>query len=158
VSCAAGATQARPEIERKFLLDGLPELPAGHEVLLIEQGYLEGGGRLRRIVGPGGERHVIGEKRGEGLVRSEREQEIAGRRFRALWPGTAGRRVRKRRYRVPGATHVWEVDEFLDRTLVLAEVELRRADEEAPLPPWLAPHVVREVTLEPDYRNWALAR
>jgi CYTH domain-containing protein len=54
--------------------------------------------------------------------------------------------------------HVWEVDAFLDRDLVLAEVELESEDEEAPLPDWLAPWVEREVTGEAEYSNVNLAR
>lgn len=148
----------RAEIERKFLLDRLPPLPAGHEVLQIEQGYLGDGLRLRRVLGARGERHLLTEKRGEGLVRWEREEEIDAARFRSLWPATAGRRLEKRRFRVRAGAHTWEVDAFLDRELTLAEVELRHPDEEVALPGWLAPRVVREVTLEPGYRNFALAR
>jgi len=53
---------------------------------------------------------------------------------------------------------VWEVDEFTDRDLWLAEVELPSADHEAKPPDWLAPHIVREVTNEPEYLNINLAR
>ena len=148
----------RPEIERKYLLAALPEAVRGHRSLEIEQGYLEGGVRLRRVRSGEDERFVRTEKRGKGLVRSERETEIDARRFAELWPATAGRRLRKRRWLVPVGPHTFEVDEFLDRPLVLAEVELAREDECVELPAWLAPHVVREVTLEPAYTNASLAR
>ena len=60
--------------------------------------------------------------------------------------------------KVPHGDHVWEIDVFLDRELVLAEVELRSSDEVAPLPPWLAPFVEREVTDDPAYLNAVMAR
>jgi len=47
---------------------------------------------------------------------------------------------------------------FEDRDLLLAEVELPSTYTQLTLPDWLAPHVVREVTNEPDYVNLNLAR
>ena len=52
----------------------------------------------------------------------------------------------------------WEIDQFLDRDLVLAEVELPSAATEVTVPPWLAPVVRREVTDEPAYGNAELSR
>lgn len=146
------------EIERKFLLSGLPPVLHGRASLHMSQGYLVGGLRLRRIVDEEAERHVLTEKRGEGIARREREETISRLRFEALWPGTAGRRLEKRRWRVPEGGRVWEVDGFLDRDLVLAEIELASEHEPVETPAWLAPHVVREVSLEPGFRNSALAR
>ena len=51
---------------------------------------------------------------------------------------------------------MWEVDDFLDRDLVLAEVELP-SDAAPALPEWLAPAVVREVTGDPRYVDATLA-
>ena len=64
----------------------------------------------------------------------------------------------KRRHRIPDGEVVWEVDEFTDRRLVLAEVELKRVDQGVVVPDWLAPTVAREVTGEPEYVNANLAR
>jgi CYTH domain-containing protein len=58
---------------------------------------------------------------------------------------------------VPDADVVWEIDEFLDRDLHLAEVELESASQNPALPRWLAPYVVREVTDDPRYTNLSLA-
>jgi len=66
-------------------------------------------------------------------------------------------RLRKRRYLVSDGTLVWEVDEFLDRALVLAEIELPTANTEVTVPEWLAPSIVREVTDEPAFTNLRLA-
>jgi len=74
-----------------------------------------------------------------------------------MWPLTEGRRIRKRRHAVADGARTWEIDEFLDRDLVLAEIELRSATEEVQLPHWVAAVLVREVTDEPAYTNARLA-
>ena len=156
----ASQAHASVEIERKYLLRALPEAACAGEVLEIEQGWLPGGqvrDRLRRVRGPEGERFLRTIKLGSGLKRSEFEEPIAPELFARLWPLTEGRRVRKRRYRVREGDHVWEIDAFLDRDLVLAEVELSREDEEVPLPEWLVGYIEREVTGDPDYSNVNLA-
>jgi CYTH domain-containing protein len=52
----------------------------------------------------------------------------------------------------------WEIDEFLDRDLVLAEVELSPGEPtDVELPAWLRPHVEREVTGDEAYSNFKLA-
>jgi CYTH domain-containing protein len=52
----------------------------------------------------------------------------------------------------------WEIDEFTDRALVLAEIELPSADLTAELPAWLLSMVERDVTGERAYVNAVLAR
>jgi CYTH domain-containing protein len=160
------------EIERKYLLDGCPDLPPGAEAVRIEQGYLPdpapddagpagaapGEGRLRRTTAGDGTvvlTHTI--KRGDGLCRTEIERTISAAEFERAWPGTAGRRLAKTRFRVPGSPVVWEIDVFDDFDLVLAEAELPSPGFSVTVPNWLAPHVVREVTDDPRYRNFALA-
>jgi len=147
------------EIERKFLLDGLPALPDRAEPHRMEQGYLsDDPGRLRRAVGPDG-RPVctLTVKTGAGLVRREDERTISEQEFTNLWPRTAGRRLVKTRYRVDEGGLVWEIDRYEGLDIVLAEVELPSVDTEITVPGWLAPHIVREVTDEPDYQNYEIA-
>jgi CHAD domain-containing protein/CYTH domain-containing protein len=151
---------ASVEIERKFLLSGRPDLPDAPSQE-IEQGYLPGGEireRLRRVRDRGEVRHLRTIKLGQGIARTEMEEPLEEDVFAALWPLTEGARVAKRRHLVPEGDLVWEVDEFLDRGLWMAEVELHRPDEEVSVPPWLAPFVVRDVTDEREYTNLALAR
>ncbi len=157
------------EIERTYLLSALPSIPHGSSVWRLEQGYLpdspaaaSGGGiaegRVRRSVGPDGSvvcTHTI--KSGAGLVRQETEQTITEQEFERVWPRTAGRRLRKNRYLVRDGSLTWEIDEYDDLDLVLADVELPSADTSITIPPWLAPCIVREVTEEPEYRNYELA-
>jgi CYTH domain-containing protein len=148
------------EIERKFLLTGLPPLDGAEGSVEIEQGYLPGERlieRLRRIQSDTGVELVRTVKEGSGLTRLEIEEQVAPDVFDRFWPLTDGRRLRKRRYRVPEGQLTWEIDEFLDRDLVLAEVELPEQGTDVPIPAWLQPHLDREVTEDSAYTNFRLA-
>jgi CYTH domain-containing protein len=92
------------------------------------------------------------------VSRLELEEETSRELFERIWPLTAGRRLVKRRYRVRADELTWEIDQFLDRDLVLAEVELPAADTPVEPPAWLSPYLVREVTDEAEYTNLRLAR
>jgi len=150
------------EIERKYLLRELPRFPNPAEILEVDQGYLPGKKvleRVRRQRSDTGEvRYFRTMKMGSGVERMELEDETDEALFNHLWALTEGRRVKKRRYVVPNGNDHWEVDEFLDRQLVLAELELDRADAPVTIPDWLKPVLVREVTDEPGYTNRSLAR
>jgi CHAD domain-containing protein/CYTH domain-containing protein len=154
--------EGHAEIERKFLLRRLPSLehlPA--EVVSIEQGWLGGTSareRLRALSDGAQTRYYRTLKLGCGIERTEHEEEIPAEIFARLWPETEGCRVRKRRYRVRDGALIFEIDEFLDRELALAEVELPGADAALKLPQWLSACVEREVTGEPQYTGSALGR
>jgi CHAD domain-containing protein/CYTH domain-containing protein len=162
---AAGA-RAGVEIERKYLLRFLPdEARDGHRVD-IAQGYIPGE-RLHERIRSVSVRHGSGRieqhfyrtvKLGEGVSRTEIEEETTATIFEAMWPLTKGHRLRKRRFHVEIDGRTWELDEFKNRDLVLAEIELESEDEEVTFPPWLAPAVQREVTREPAFQNINLAR
>lgn len=151
------------EIERVFLLRQLPDLPK-HDALKIEQGYLPDDGtaglegRVRRTTKGRAVlcNHTV--KRGLGLVRTEVERVITLEEFERLWPSTVGRRISKTRHKVKDGALTWEIDRFDGLDLVLAEVELPSPDTPVTPPAWLAPHIVREVTEEPEYRNYELAK
>jgi CYTH domain-containing protein len=148
------------EIERKFLLRSLPDLVVGSEAQLIEQGYVPGSRvleRLRRVRVGGVERLFRTIKLGEGIERAEFEEETTPRVFAAMWPLTEGKRVRKRRYRVVFGELTWEIDEFLDHPLILAEVEIPHPSIDPAPPEWLRPYVVRQVSNEPEFLNVNLA-
>jgi CHAD domain-containing protein/CYTH domain-containing protein len=158
---AEAATRHDVEIERKYLLSALPERVRDATAYEIEQGYLPGRHlieRVRRVASGTDERFYRTVKLGQGLARTEIEEEATLREFQAMWPLTDGRRIRKRRYVVEEPQQVWEIDEFLDRELVLAEVELAEAKSEMEPPKWLSPLIVREVTDEAAYVNVNLAR
>jgi CHAD domain-containing protein/CYTH domain-containing protein len=160
---AAIAASAHPslEIERKFLLHALPEIVRDRAGVRIAQGWLPGERlreRLRRSVHPDGRvewtRTV---KVGTGMSRVELEEDTAAVLFETLWPLTAQARVEKVRYAIPDGALTWEIDVFLDRDLLLAEVELPSEDTPISFPAWLAPCVTREVTGDPAYVNANLA-
>jgi CYTH domain-containing protein/CHAD domain-containing protein len=144
------------EIERKFLVEEMPRAESGQSE--IEQGYLaldkSTEVRLRRA---GGELFLTA-KGGHGEVREEVELPLDPAAFEALWPLTAGRRLRKVRHYVPLAQERRaEVDVYggaLDG-LRTAEVEFdsrEEADRFVP-PPWLG----TELTGDERYANQALA-
>jgi CYTH domain-containing protein len=154
----APAGSSSLEIERKFLLDRLPVMPRRAAEYRMEQGYLPDAGRLRRTVAPDGSvACTFTVKTGIGLVRREDERTISQREFVKRWPRTAGRRLAKTRYRVDEGGLVWEIDRYHDLDLVLAEVELSSAEAPSSAPEWLRPHIVREVTDEPEYQNYEIA-
>ncbi len=149
------------EIERKFLLKTFPDALKDERGELISQGWLPGQWiqeRVRRVRGADGERFYRTIKVGSGMVRRELEESISRRQFQQLWALTESRRVRKRRYEVSDGELSWQVDRFLDRDLVLAEVELPSRDTEVEVPGWLASFVAREVTGNRAYENRNLAR
>ena len=164
------------EIERVFLLDGMPEdIPsearARGDSWLVEQGYFplqadvgsdrHPEGRIRRVRLPdGSERYTHTIKSGIGLVREEQERVIEAGEFHHLWPLTQGLRIRKQRLRIEVDGQLWELDQFLDLEgdLVLAEAELPSVDTPLAIPGWIQRHLVREVTEEPGFRNFHLAR
>ncbi|HEY9226371.1 MAG TPA: hypothetical protein VIP11_06995 [Gemmatimonadaceae bacterium] len=153
------------EIERKYLLSGLPRGVAQYPSAEIDQGYIPGQRvreRVRRIVIGSAVTYTRTIKLGVGIDKWEFEEPTTQLFFDTVWPLTEGHRVRKRRYRVPGHGGFdgeWEVDEFLDRpSFFLAEVELTDPEQRPDPPPEIAAVIVREVTDEPGFSNYRLSR
>jgi CYTH domain-containing protein len=149
-----------PEIERKWLVTDPPTDLTQHPSREIDQGYLaiDRDGtevRVRRADGDA----VMTVKQGAGRTRAEEEFDIPADRFERLWPLTAARRVRKRRYLVdgPGALK-FEVDVYGADLAGLTVVEVEFPDEHAAdafdAPAWFG----REVTDDARYKNQALAQ
>jgi adenylate cyclase len=145
------------EIERKFLVTG-----AGWEDAIVDQtpmrqGYFETGPQTTVRVRITGERAVLTIKGPTvGISRAEYEYEIPrGDAAEMLDIFCAGRQVEKVRFDVEHAGHLWEVDVFegANEGLVLAEVELERADEDVELPDWVG----EDVSQDSRYRNACLA-
>src|SRR5436190_11928660 len=137
-------------------------MPRVTGVLEIEQGYIAGEKlieRLRREQHPDGAvKYYRTVKLGTGVKRVEIEDETDRRTFEHLWQLTEGRRLMKRRHLVPNGDDLWEIDEFTDRHLVLAELEIDSEDAHISIPGWLRVVLVREVTDERAYGNRSLAR
>ncbi|WP_147651902.1 CYTH domain-containing protein [Vulcaniibacterium gelatinicum] len=151
------------EIERKFLVAAEGWREAAHEVEEMAQGYLNDlaavdSGAMRasvRVRIAGGAAFLNIKSRELGHTRQEFDYPIPVEDARALLALCVGGVVRKRRHQVRHAGRLWEVDEFLDDNagLVVAEIELERADAPFARPAWLG----REVTEVPRYYNLALA-
>jgi CHAD domain-containing protein/CYTH domain-containing protein len=150
------------ELERKLLLHALPPEAEAAPWVDIAQGWLPGTAlreRLRRTTHPDGTvQRTRTIKLGPATARLEVEEEAPAALFDALWPLTAAARVTKRRHTVAADGGRWEVDVFTDRPLVLAEIEQHGDAAPPPPPAWLIPYIVRDVTLEPEFTNAALAR
>ncbi|MBV6522089.1 MAG: hypothetical protein MNPFHGCM_02234 [Gemmatimonadaceae bacterium] len=157
----ADADGAPLEIERKYLLSGVPPAMPRGTVAELLQGYLPGERIIERVRRTSrGRRSTFARtiKFGSGIVRTEIEEPTTRRVFDALWPLTKGKRVEKRRHAIREGPLTWEIDVFTDRDLVLAEVELADQRDVVRFPEWLAPYVERDVTDESAYVNFVLAK
>ena len=151
------------EIERKFLVTREAWRTAAREVVPMAQGYLNDLAALDsgamnasvRVRIAGDEAFLNLKSRELGHTRQEFDYPIPVEDARALLALGVGGLVDKRRHHVDVDGHLWEVDEFLgdNAGLVVAEIELRSADETFVRPEWLG----AEVTDEPRYYNLALA-
>ena len=146
------------EIERKFLVRDdrwRDQADAGEQLV---QGYLASSSALTvrvRIRGRAAWLTLKGAS--SGISRSEFEYPIPLADAKAMLAEFAlGPVIDKVRHRVPCAGHLWEVDVFAGENagLILAEVELARADETFEHPPWVG----SEVSADPRYYNVNLAR
>jgi len=144
------------EIERKFLVEQLPqelEIDSEDE---IAQGYLATGEdevRLRRR----GDRFLITAKRGHGLVRDEVEAPLEREPFEELWPVTEGRRLEKTRLTTEVDGRTAEIDVYRGPLAGLTTVEVEFEDTDAAKafspPAWFS----RELTGDERYSNPRLA-
>ena len=156
------------EIERKYLIrmpDG-ERLAAmrGAEIWDIVQTYLTDGadGCTRRVrsVRTGGETrytHTV-KRRITPLSCEEMEEEISREAYERLRAAAdpALNSIEKRRYRIPYAGQLLEIDLYsFWRDRATLEVELRREDQAVELPDWI--ELIREVTGERAYKNRYLA-
>jgi adenylate cyclase len=152
------AEPVKLEIERRFLVrgDGWRREALTREHL--RQGYLAADEQkvIRVRVAP--EKGFLTIKQGAGgFARREFEYEIPrSEACLMVEEMSRGYLVEKIRHRIGHAGKVWEVDEFLgsNQGLVVAEIELERADESFEPPPWLG----REITGEGRFSNAALSR
>ena len=148
------------EIERKYLVDSLPDNLANYESVEIEQGYLCTSPtlRIRRM----GDSFILTVK--EHLVSTSsaihnREEEFALSfdAYNRLKTKCDGRMVNKIRYRIPLGTLTAELDIFrgVHEGLRLVEVEFPdTATADAFVPPhWFGP----DVSTDLRYRNSYLA-
>ena len=146
------------EIERKYLVsdDGWREHATIRSV--FRQAYMTvAGDRTVRVRTIDDRRATLTVKVRTGpMQRDEFEYDLPYCEALKLIRHRIGVVVEKTRYDVAYGGHVWEIDvyEGAHRGLIVAEIELRDASDECPLPVWLG----REITGEQMYSNqiWAL--
>lgn len=167
------------EIERKFRLRATPDEAAlaahGAVAMQIEQVYLRPGrsagtdggaqplegGRVRRTAFPDGT--VTYRRNRKQRVSAFSFDEAEERIGEAEWAAALARAdpqrrpIRKTRHVVAHGEQTLEIDVFEEPAgLTVIEVELASEDEAVELPDWLGEW--REVTGDPRYLNWSLAR
>lgn len=146
------------EIERKFLVvtDAWKAQVVSSRGL--RQFYLSRGGRSSvrvRIEGDKGAWLTV-KAAAKGRSRAEFEYVLPIDDAREMLPLAEGAVIEKVRHIVPHGGVDWEVDVFAGENegLVIAEAELKRADQPLDLPPWVGP----EVTDDRRYYNASLAQ
>ena len=141
------------EIERKFLVQSLPENIESFSRKEIAQGYItitQDGTevRLRRK----DNKYYQTVKSGSGKVRTENEIEITEEQFNALWGTTEGKRLEKTRYEIPYQAVVIELDIYHGDLTGLITAEIEFSSEEASdsfVPPtWLGTDVTENKTFK----------
>jgi adenylate cyclase len=146
------------EIERKFLIVGDAWRRAVSRTQSMAQGYLAGPPASNcsvRVRVAGDEAFLNIKSVALGVERDEYEYAIPLADAERMLATLAGRRVEKNRHHVDVDGHLFEIDEFLgdNAGLIVAELELDRADAEFPRPSWLG----AEVSHLPRYYNLNLA-
>lgn len=134
------------EIERKFLVVGDAWRVAVSRSQTLRQGYLAGppAARCSVRVRIEGEQAFLNIKSATpGIVRDEYEYAVPLEDAQRMLATLAGDLVEKRRHYVDVDGHLFEIDEFDgdNAGLVVAELELERADAEFPRPSWLGAEV-----------------
>lgn len=134
------------EIERKFLVVGDAWRAAASRSQTLRQGYLAGppAARCSVRVRIEGEQAFLNIKSATpGIVRDEYEYAVPLEDAQRMLATLAGDLVEKRRHYVDVDGHLFEIDEFDgdNAGLVIAELELERADAEFSRPSWLGAEV-----------------
>ena len=144
------------EIERKFLVVGDSWRGLG-KATTMRQGYLSTvAQRTVRVRLAGDLAYLTIKGPSVAATRAEFEYEIPTADAEQLLAMCEGPLIEKTRYRIPAANVVWEVDVFQgdNAGLLLAECELKKADQEFARPEWLGD----EVTDDRRYYNANLSK
>ena len=143
------------EIERKYLIASDDWRSLG-EGLDYRQGYLstvkERTVRIRTI---GDQGFLTIKGISTGASRVEYEYEVPANDAHEMLDELCERPlIEKRRFKIPYAGLIWEIDEFFGENggLIVAEVELDDENQLIELPPWIG----QEVTGDPRYFNSSL--
>lgn len=147
------------EIERKFLVKSRSFMQQATGSISIKQAYLaskEEGFTVRLRVLPNEAILTIkGPSHNQGLERGEWEYPIDIKDAEEMLKQPLLGYIEKERFFVPYQNHIWEVDCFKGQNdgAMLAEVELKDANETVMLPQWVG----QEVTGLSQYYNAVIA-
>jgi len=140
------------EIERKYLVKKEAWKPSV-KGLEIRQGYLSSiKERVVRVRTKGPKAFITVKGITKGISRSEFEYEIPTEDANLMLTNLCEQPlVEKTRYLEEYKGHTWEIDEFFGANdgLIVAEVELKSADEKIDLPDWVS----EDVSSDPRYFN-----
>jgi adenylate cyclase len=138
------------EIERKFLVADSRWREGASAGQLMQQGYLSTGAAQ-----VGDEAFLTIKGRKEGISRAEFEYPIPVADAEAMLALCPHPPIEKTRYEIRHGDHLWEVDVYAGRHagLIVAEVEMKHAEEAVATPPWLG----ADVTGDRRYSNAVLA-
>lgn len=144
------------EIERKFLVNTVPDCLERFSSAEIEQCYLSflPEQRIRKK----GEKYYFTEKSEGTLVREEQERDISECDYVALKKRHIGNIIYKRRYVIPLEDLAIELDIYKEVLSGLITVEVEFPSEERAdsfeIPPWFG----KEITADSRYKNKNLAQ
>ncbi len=141
------------EIERKFLVQSPAWRQLADAGVVYAQGYLTRADRATvRVRVAGNQGFLTIKSPTQGISRQEYEYGIpVNEAWELLTTLCFQPLIEKTRYKIPLDGLLWEIDEFWGQNLglVLAEVELDRADQVIILPSWIG----REVSHDQRYFN-----
>lgn len=145
------------EIERKFLVNGLPSIKEiKAPALNVEQGYLSIQPYYEVRIS---NRLKLTRKIGEGLSRQEDQIDISKEIFDMLWPLTEGKRIYKNRFFYDaGNGRTLEIDVYNGKNwpLIVAEIEFGSIEEALAYKP--AYFLGKEITYDSSFKNASLAK
>lgn len=152
------------EIERKFLVKGDFKKDA-YKSVRITQGYLSSDPKRTvriRILDNQGFITIKGIGDETGLSRFEWEKEIPVNEAEELLRLSEPGMIDKTRYLIKAGEHTFEVDDFHGENegLIMAEIELRKEDEDFEKPEWLGIEVTGDrrfynsSLMKHPYKNW----
>ena len=151
------------EIERKFLVIG-DQWKEGATGSFLRQGYLSlHPDRVVRIRIENDQAMLNIKKNQTGLVRHEWEYPVPVEDAAFFLENMCEKSlIEKKRYRIPYAGMLWEVDEFFGENadLVVAEIELESEDQHFEKPAWAGEEVTHDLRyynsqlIQNPYRLW----
>jgi adenylate cyclase len=146
------------EIERKYLLRSDSWRTESKKQVFMQQAYLTDVKKSSVRVRIAGEKAYLNLKSATlGITRKEYEFEIPLEDGKEILEHLCdGPIIEKTRYYVPYQGHTWEIDEFKGKNtgLVVAEIELKDAQEEFKHPEWIG----EEVSHDKRYYNVCLVK